>query len=259
MERHAIVDLLGKTALFGPLTEADRTAIAARMRRVQFEPDQMIFSRGDAGREIYLVLEGRVRLSILSSDGRELSLDHASVGDIFGEIAAFDGGSRTAGATATTNLPFVTIMTPGGDADGANPLENVTVIFTIGAANSYDPDSQAQLCDATGTVPASGQVSVKTDANGVATLPCLKFGTLAGFANLSATFDPAEGGFGGAPKFPRPVVLNFLLRYHARTGTTRALEMTLNTLRGMANGGLHDHLGGGFHRYATDRQWRTNN
>ena len=83
MERHAIVDLLGQTALFGPLTEADRTAIAARMRRVQFKPDQMIFSRGDAGRDIYLVLEGRVRLSILSSDGRELSLDHASVGDIF--------------------------------------------------------------------------------------------------------------------------------------------------------------------------------
>jgi uncharacterized protein len=76
------------------------------------------------------------------------------------------------------------------------------------------------------------------------------------YAALSATFDPAEGGFGGAPKFPRPVVLNFLLRYHARTGTTRALEMALNTLRGMANGGLHDHLGGGFHRYATDRQWR---
>jgi CRP-like cAMP-binding protein len=104
MERHAIVDLLGKTALFGPLTEADRTAIAARMRRVQFEPDQMIFSRGDAGRDIYLVLEGRVRLSILSSDGRELSLDHASVGDIFGEIAAFDGGSRTAGATAISDV-----------------------------------------------------------------------------------------------------------------------------------------------------------
>ena len=104
MERHAIVDLLGQTALFGPLTEADRTAIAARMRRVQFEPDQMIFSRGDAGRDIYLVLEGRVRLSILSSDGRELSLDHASVGDIFGEIAAFDGGSRTAGATAISDV-----------------------------------------------------------------------------------------------------------------------------------------------------------
>jgi uncharacterized protein YyaL (SSP411 family) len=76
------------------------------------------------------------------------------------------------------------------------------------------------------------------------------------YAALEASFDVAEGGFGGAPKFPRPVVLNFLLRYYARTGTTRALDMTLQTLRGMANGGLRDHLAGGFHRYATDRQWR---
>ena len=76
------------------------------------------------------------------------------------------------------------------------------------------------------------------------------------YAALSASFDQAESGFGGAPKFPRPVILNFLLRYHARAGATRPLEMTVNTLRTMANGGLHDHLGGGFHRYAVDRQWR---
>ena len=63
MEQRAIVDLLGKTALFGSLADADRAAIAARMRRVDFTPDQMIFSRGDPGREIYLVLEGRIRLS----------------------------------------------------------------------------------------------------------------------------------------------------------------------------------------------------
>jgi CRP-like cAMP-binding protein len=73
MELPAIADMLGKTELFGPLSEADRAMIAGRMRRVEFTPDQMIFSRGDPGREIYLVLEGRIRLSILSSDGRELS------------------------------------------------------------------------------------------------------------------------------------------------------------------------------------------
>jgi CRP-like cAMP-binding protein len=104
MEPKAIVDMLGQTALFGSLTEADRTATASRMRRVQFEPDQMIFSRGDPGREIYLVLEGRIRLSVLSSDGRELSLDHASPGSIFGEIATLDGGERTAGATAISRV-----------------------------------------------------------------------------------------------------------------------------------------------------------
>jgi len=75
------------------------------------------------------------------------------------------------------------------------------------------------------------------------------------YQDISASFDETAGGFGGAPKFPRPVVLNFLLRYHGRTGAQRALDMTLQTLRGMARGGLHDHLGGGFHRYSTDRLW----
>jgi CRP-like cAMP-binding protein len=103
-DARSIVELLGRTAIFGMLNEADRTAIASRMRRVQFEPDQMIFSRGDPGREIYLVVEGRIRLSVLSSDGRELSLDHAAPGGIFGEIATLDGGERTAGATAITRV-----------------------------------------------------------------------------------------------------------------------------------------------------------
>ena len=104
MQQRAIVDLLGKSALFGSLADPDRTAIAARMRRVDFDPDQMIFSRGDPGREIYLVLEGRIRLSILSSDGRELSFAHAGPGNIFGEIATLDGGERTAGATAISRV-----------------------------------------------------------------------------------------------------------------------------------------------------------
>ena len=104
MDQRAIVDLLAKSALFGPLPEPDLTAIAARMRRVDFEPDQMIFSRGDASREMYLVLVGRIRLSILSSDGRELSFAHAGPGNIFGEIATLDGGERTANATAITKV-----------------------------------------------------------------------------------------------------------------------------------------------------------
>jgi CRP-like cAMP-binding protein len=105
MDQKSLVDLLGRTPLFGALDEAERTAVAARMRRVQFTPDQMIFSRGDPGREIYLVLEGRIRLSVLSSEGRELSFDlAASPGHVFGEIAALDGGERTASATAVSHV-----------------------------------------------------------------------------------------------------------------------------------------------------------
>jgi hypothetical protein len=75
------------------------------------------------------------------------------------------------------------------------------------------------------------------------------------FQALRRSYDPAHGGFGGAPKFPRPVVLNFLLRYADANGNEEARETALHTLRGMAEGGLHDHLGGGFHRYSVDDAW----
>lgn len=71
----------------------------------------------------------------------------------------------------------------------------------------------------------------------------------------ASNFDGVEGGFGGAPKFPRPVSFNFLLRYYLQTGQEKALEMSVLSLRKMAYGGLHDHLGGGFHRYSTDARW----
>ncbi len=75
------------------------------------------------------------------------------------------------------------------------------------------------------------------------------------FQLFRRSFDPRHGGFGGAPKFPRPVTFNFLLRFHASTGNQEALEMVARTLRAMAAGGIHDHLGGGYHRYAVDERW----
>jgi uncharacterized protein YyaL (SSP411 family) len=75
------------------------------------------------------------------------------------------------------------------------------------------------------------------------------------YEQIRTTYDAADGGFGPEPRFPRPVLLNFLLRQYARTGARPALDMTLKTLRAMAGGGIHDHLGGGFHRYSTDRAW----
>ena len=97
----------------------------------------------------------------------------------------------------------------------------------------------------------------------------------AAYQQIERSYDPKEGGFGSAPKFPRPVTLNFLTRFYARSrgigfqpisGKDRqdadaaavgihALEMTLFTLRKMASGGMHDHIGGGFHRYSVDRYW----
>ncbi len=72
---------------------------------------------------------------------------------------------------------------------------------------------------------------------------------------LAATFDPNHGGFGGAPKFPQGMTLDFLLRQYARTGSDRALQMAEITLEKMARGGIYDQLGGGFHRYSVDERW----
>jgi uncharacterized protein YyaL (SSP411 family) len=77
----------------------------------------------------------------------------------------------------------------------------------------------------------------------------------AAYNQLRRSYDPEFGGFGGAPKFPRSVVHNFLLRYWRRTGNQEAVDMVLHTLRCMAAGGIHDHLGGGFHRYSVDDRW----
>jgi uncharacterized protein YyaL (SSP411 family) len=70
------------------------------------------------------------------------------------------------------------------------------------------------------------------------------------------TFDRRYGGFGNAPKFPRPSELLFLMREFARSGNADAREMALSTLRAMAVGGMRDHVGGGFHRYSVDAAWR---
>ncbi len=75
------------------------------------------------------------------------------------------------------------------------------------------------------------------------------------FEAFKNSFDPVNKGFGGPPKFPTPVSFTFLLRYYARTGNREALYMTIETLEALMRGGIHDHLGGGFHRYATDENW----
>ena len=75
------------------------------------------------------------------------------------------------------------------------------------------------------------------------------------FRGISKSYDAANGGFGGAPKFPPAMTLEFLLRTYHRTGNQQALDIVLNTCRKMANGGIYDQLGGGFHRYSTDAKW----
>ncbi|MCT4355611.1 thioredoxin domain-containing protein [Streptomyces sp. Je 1-79] len=72
---------------------------------------------------------------------------------------------------------------------------------------------------------------------------------------LTREYDSRSGGFGGAPKFPPSMALEFLLRHHVRTGAEGALQMAADTCEAMARGGIYDQLGGGFARYAVDRDW----
>lgn len=75
------------------------------------------------------------------------------------------------------------------------------------------------------------------------------------YSTMKTSFDWKNGGFGGAPKFPQPMALEFMLRHYVRTGDPEAIRMVTLTLEKMAAGGMYDQLGGGFHRYATDSIW----
>ena len=77
----------------------------------------------------------------------------------------------------------------------------------------------------------------------------------AAYRGLASIFDTRHGGFGGAPKFPQTMPQEFLLRYHLRTGDAHALQMVVDSLQAMGQGGIYDHLGGGFARYSTDERW----
>ena len=75
------------------------------------------------------------------------------------------------------------------------------------------------------------------------------------YTRLARDYDPTHGGFGSAPKFPQPMLVDFLLRSHRRTGDPSVLAMAQQTLQAMAAGGMYDQLGGGFHRYSVDERW----
>jgi uncharacterized protein YyaL (SSP411 family) len=120
-------------------------------------------------------------------------------------------------------------------------------------ASAWRTDRQ-QIVDSARDAVAQLQDAVAIESAG--SRPSIDMRALdSGFYVFRRTFDTQLGGFGGAPKFPRPAVFHFLLRYYARTGNREALDMTLLTLREMAKGGMHDQIGGGFHRYSVDERW----
>lgn len=95
-----ILGLLSGAPLFATLAPEARAACAEKFREARFAKDEMLFARGDPGTHLYVVSEGRIRLGIATSEGRELSFQIVGPGDLFGEIALLDGQIRSAGATA---------------------------------------------------------------------------------------------------------------------------------------------------------------
>jgi CRP/FNR family cyclic AMP-dependent transcriptional regulator len=98
----AVVRFLATAPLFKDLGADEQAACAAAFREQRFNKDQVIFGRGDPGTHLYLITNGQIRLSIATSDGRELSFQIAGAGDLIGEIAVLDGRPRSAEATALT-------------------------------------------------------------------------------------------------------------------------------------------------------------
>ena len=123
-------------------------------------------------------------------------------------------------------------------------LERVAEVF---ASRRADVEAQGQaLVEALATAAsAESALAERLDAAPIETAA----------SELARHFDARHGGFGNAPKFPRPSDLAFLLRRHFRSGDPAALDMTLTTLRRMAEGGIYDQIGGGFCRYSVDAEW----
>jgi len=109
--------------------------------------------------------------------------------------------------------------------------------------------------DVTRAVGQIGEIyagaTTPTQANGPVTAETLD----KAFADISRRFEPSEGGFGGAPKFPQAMTLDFVLHHWARTGDTKAMHIVRHSYLKMARGGIFDQVGGGFHRYTVDARW----
>jgi uncharacterized protein YyaL (SSP411 family) len=160
--------------------------------------------------------------------------------------------AATTALTGHGGWPMTCLLTPGGDPFFAGTyLPKPQLLALLDQASHVwrtEKDrvlqSGAHVADRLREVTGPpAPVAMDADACGTAV------------RRLRAAYDEARGGFGGPPKFPPSMVLEFLLRHHARTGSGDALAMVRGTCEAMARGGMYDQLGGGFARYAVDAEW----
>jgi CRP/FNR family transcriptional regulator, cyclic AMP receptor protein len=109
MQKSEIIAKLGQSGLFAGLEAATTMRIVERMHAVRFAAREVLFGRGEPGKALFFILSGRVRLSVVSEEGRELAFRQAAEGEIIGEIAVLDGGQRSADATAIAHVEALSL------------------------------------------------------------------------------------------------------------------------------------------------------
>ena len=160
--------------------------------------------------------------------------------------------------TGSGGWPMTVFLTPdgkpfyGGTYFPPEPRHGLPSFkqIILGVANAYKKN-RAGIEDTATDLQKRLQTNLQPKSNGSLESTTLEFA----FVTLNDAFDDTYGGFGGAPKFPQPVVFQFLLRFYVKKGYTTALTMVEKTLTNMAGGGIYDQLGGGFHRYSVDARW----
>ena len=159
--------------------------------------------------------------------------------------------SATVALTGQGGWPMTCLLTPDGRPFFAGTyLPRETLLDLLDRASALWRTRRDDLVDQAREISAhlSAGTQMGSGPLGASELDAAR-------ARLAASFDPRRGGFGGAPKFPPSMVLEFLLRDAARTGSDEARGMVLDTCRAMARGGIYDQLAGGFARYSVDADW----
>lgn len=160
--------------------------------------------------------------------------------------------AATTALTGHGGWPMTAILTPAGDPFFCGTYFPKPQFLQLLATVSETWNTRRDDLCARGSHIAS---AIRASMGATGSAPVDEADLDQAVALLGSQFDSARGGFGGAPKFPPSMVLEFLLRHHANTGSAEALEMATSTLTAMARGGIYDQLGGGFSRYAVDAAW----
>ncbi|MBB2894599.1 thioredoxin domain-containing protein [Flexivirga oryzae] len=160
--------------------------------------------------------------------------------------------TATTAMTGNGGWPMTCLLTPDGKPFFAGTYLPKAQFLQLLSAASHAWANQRDQVLASGEHIAT-QLAAATDRG--TSVPITDEQARASVATLQQSYDDTYGGFGGAPKFPPTMVLEFLLRHHARTGDESCLRMAEHTCAAMARGGIYDQLAGGFARYSVDATW----